>query len=103
MLGTGRLHPDYNFYDSSGAFVGSEGIESRTGELGARPAWGIQFPSGGQGFKVVPSSQLPFYNTPAGMLHPWAPTDAERAENEASLGETNIEINQAGGWDSEVG
>jgi len=25
LLGTGRLHPDYNFYDSSGAFVGSAG------------------------------------------------------------------------------
>jgi len=25
LLGTGRLHPDYNFYDSSGAFVGAEG------------------------------------------------------------------------------
>jgi hypothetical protein len=25
LLGTGRLHPDPNFYDSSGAYVGSEG------------------------------------------------------------------------------
>ena len=34
LLGTGRLFYDQH-YDSSGAYVGAEGIESRTGELGA--------------------------------------------------------------------
>ena len=88
LLGTGRLFYDQH-YDSSGAYVGAEGIESRTGELGARPAWGIQFPSGDQGFKVVPSSQLPFYNTPAGMLHPWHPSNDNVAE---AGGQTEAEI-----------
>ena len=30
LLGTGRLHPDPNFYDSSGNYVGSEGEERRS-------------------------------------------------------------------------
>ena len=74
LLGTGRLHGDPNFYDSSGAYMGSEGdttwgkdkdtgqtgwISRSTGKLETRPAYGIQFPSKETGgFKVVPSDQL---------------------------------------------
>ena len=34
LLGTGRLHPDYNFYDSSGAYVGAEGAHEGTNSPG---------------------------------------------------------------------
>ena len=73
LLGTGRLFHDPH-YDSSGAFIGSEGdtrwgkdkdtgqtgwISRSTGKLETRPAYGIQFPSKETGgFKVVSSDQL---------------------------------------------
>jgi len=35
LLGTGRLHPDPNFYDSSGAYVGAEGEGVRSQQYGS--------------------------------------------------------------------
>jgi len=97
LLGTGRLFYDQH-YDSSGAYVGSEGstewgeiktgphqgemgwINRHTGELEPRPTWGIQLPGPGENLldtKFVQSGLLPYYQTAAGKLDPWAPVSNE--------------------------
>ena len=54
LLGTGRLHPDYNFYDSSGAFVGAEGTSF--------DATGKEFTAGG----VPTGSYITDWSNPIG-------------------------------------
>jgi hypothetical protein len=90
LLGNSRLFYDQH-YDSSGAYVGAEGstewgeiksgphegkmgwVDRHTGELEPRPAVGLQFPSDGQGFRLVDSSKLAYYQTEQGKKDPWAP------------------------------
>ena len=76
-------------YNSEGVMV------DRQGNPVDRPAWGIQFPSGGQGFKVVPSYSLPYYQTEEGKLDAWAPTADPSGEGWGDFDYGAVDASQA--------
>jgi hypothetical protein len=63
---------------------------------------GLQFPSDGQGFRLVDSSKLAYYQTKQGKLDPWAPvSNDERVARMGGMPTTSSGI-QTVEWDGNL-